>query len=554
MRITEFKRKDRLMVAAAVGLGLLAGASAAWAQDDGDWGEYHRDYRGWRYSPLDQISTQNVKKLRVAWIHQAGEIAQGLQATPLAVGGVVYYSASNNRVFALDATTGEEIWKYIPELDPIQEQSLFGFYNRGVSVGRGKVYVGSADGRVIALDQKTGKELWAVQLTDPKRCNGCNFTSPPQLANDVLIAGPTGGDLAQHGQIYGLDADTGEKLWAFEVLRDSPESWPGDSREHGGGAAWLPGQFDPESGLFIMGTSNPAPDLNASGRKGDNLYTGSILALSPKTGKLVWHHQEVPMDTWDFDSQYEVLMLDKEGEKVLMHLNKGGFVTILDRSSGKVVNVWRLAQNVNWVKDVDTKTGALVGRHEPQMGKPDVFCPSVLGARSWNAGAYSPQTGLWYTNAHEFCMKVASGKQDVKDMAFSQPYFGVSAFDFVPPPDGKASARLAAYEPLSGKQVWSVDYDLPGLGGVLATAGGLVFNGDSHGLVHAYDNRSGEELWKFNTGSGIRGGIISYSAAGKQYVLVPSGFGSLFPGFASSVFPAFKDIRGGAALIAFVVD
>lgn len=541
------------LLALAAGFSMLS--TTAFAGDEGNWPEYHRDARGWRFSDLNQINKQNVKKLKVAWIHQSGEITQGLQTTPLAIDGVLYYSASNNRVYAIDAVTGKEIWKYFPELDPIQQKSLFGFYNRGVSVGKGKVFIGSSDGQIIALDQKTGKELWKTQVLNLKACHGCNFTSPPVLAGDVLIAGPTGGDLAQRGKIHALNPETGAKVWDFNVLKDGDASWPGDSIKTGGGSAWLPGQYDAKTGLFFIGTSNPAPDLNPTIRRGDNLYTSTILALDPKTGKLVWHHQEVPNDAWDYDSQYEFILLEEGGKNVMAHLNKGGFVTVLERETGKVVRTWKFAEVTNWIADVDAKTGALVGpRNEPEIGKSKVLCPSVLGARSWNAGAYSPKAKLWFSNAHEFCNKVTSATQDVSTLAFSQPHFGVSEFEIVPPPGRKAGARLAAYDPLTGKQAWKVDYDLPGLGGVLATAGGLVFNGDSRGLVHAYDEKTGKELWNFNTGSGIRGGIISYKAGGKQYILVPSGFGSLFPGFASSVFPDFKDIRGGSQMIAFTVE
>jgi alcohol dehydrogenase (cytochrome c) len=456
-------------------------------------------------------------------------------------------------VFAVDGATGKEIWHYYTELDPAVSTILFNGYNRGVTVGNGKVFFGTLDGRLIALDQKTGKKVWDTKLTDIKKCNGCNFTSPPVLAGDVIIAGPTGGDLAQRGRLYALNAATGEKAWNFELIKDDPKSWPGTSGEHGGGGAWLPGQYDPKHDLFIVGTSNAAPDFDGTERQGDNLYSATVLAIEPKTGKLRWYHQEVPHDVWDYDSAYEFLFINKDKQDLLVHLNKGGYVSVIDNTSGKVVNTWKFAQNTNWVEKVDAKTGELIGRNEPEVGKTKIFCPSVLGARSWNAGAYSPKTKLWYTNAHEFCEQAAVGKQDPKT-AGNGPYFGVADFGFVPPPGGKVSARLEAVDPLTGKLAWSVDYALPGLGGVLVTGGDLVFNGDSNGLIHAYNAANGKELWNFNAGSGIRGGIASYSAGGKQYIIAATGFGSLFPGFASGVFPAFKEAKGAAALIAFTLE
>lgn len=519
-----------------------------------NWGEYHGDYRGWRFSPLDQITPENISKLKVAWMHQPGDITHGLQATPIAIDGVLYYIAANNRVFAVDAASGKQLWCYVTELDPIAEKSLFSAYNRGLSVGRGKVYFGTLDGRAVAVESKSGKEVWATQLTNPEECNGCNFTSPPTLADDILIYGPTGGDLAQSGKIYAVKADTGERVWTFDVIKDDPASWPNQAIPHGGGGAWLPGQYDPETGLVFIGTTNAAPDLNGIDRTGDNLYTSTILAFEPKTGKLKWHHQEVPHDVWDFDSAYEFIFLQKDGKPIMTHLNKGGFVTVLERATGKVIDVWKFARNVNWVSGIDPKTGALIGRNEPKLEEAKTFCPSLLGARSWNPGAYNPKLGLWFTNAIEFCALAKVGEQKVDKMPFGAPFLGVSKLDFVPPPDGKATSRLDAVDPLTGKVAWSVDYALPGLGAVLATGGGLVFNGDSEGFVRAYDAKSGDEVWTFNLGSGIRSGIISYEAGGKQYVVVPSGFGSLFPGFASGLFPAFKEVRGGAVLVAFVLE
>ncbi len=535
---------------------LAARAASDTANAPGDWNQYHGDYRGWRFSALDQVNTRNVKKLKMAWVHQPGDITQGMQSTPLAVGGVIYYIGPNLRVFAIDGATGKELWRHVTELDEVAGRTIFSGYNRGVTLGHGKLYYGTTDGRVIALDPKTGKQLWDTQLTDPKACHGCNFTSPPTLAGETLILGPTGGDIAQAGKIYAVSALTGEKLWEFETIRkDDPASWPGDSGKTGGGGAWMAGQYDPKLDLFFIGTSNAAPDFDGSKRKGNNLYTATTLAIEPKTGKLRWHHQEIPHDVWDYDSAYEYLMIDKAGKQMMVHLNKGGFVTVMDRKTGKIDNVWQFSENVNWVKSVDPKTGALIGRNEPEIGNSKLFCPSALGARSWNHGAYSPKTGLWYSNAQEFCNRLTvAPDHDVEKLAFSQPNFGISEIKFEAPPSGKPSARLQAVDPFTGKRAWTVDYPLPGLGSVLVTAGDLVFNGDSRGHVHAYEAKTGKELWSFNTGSGIRAGIMSYSAGGKQYILVPSGMGSLFPGFIGGLYPEFKELNGGAALMAFTLE
>src|SRR5713101_4754933 len=198
-------------------------------EDPNNWPQYHRTYNAWRYSPLDQINKANVSKLKVAWIHQGGDITHGIQETPIVIDGVIYSITAGNRVAALDAKTGKDIWRYQPRLDPITKKVLLSPYSRGVTVGRGRVFIGTVDGRGIALDQKTGKEVWQVQLTDFANCHGCNFTSPPVLANEVLTFGSTAGDLATAGKIYGVEADTGKKLWEFETIKKDPESWPGDS-------------------------------------------------------------------------------------------------------------------------------------------------------------------------------------------------------------------------------------------------------------------------------------------------------------------------------------
>ena len=545
-------------VTAWLALGTIMAAAVpttGFAQDvNGNWTEYNGDYRSWRYSPLDKINKSNVGKLKVAWIHQPGDITSGIQVTPLVIDGVMYYISANNRVYAVDAATGTQIWDFIPELDPDHIKSIFASMSRGVAISQGKVLFGTSDGRLFAIDQKTGKEGWRVQLTNPKECHGCNFTSPPTIAGDVAIIGKTGGDLAQKGLIYGVNVADGKLLWTFEVLKDDPASWPADQRATGGGGAWMPGVYDPNTGLYYVGTSNPAPDFRAGQRRGDNLYTSSIVALEPKTGKVAWHHQEVPNDAWDFDSQNEIVSIKHDGKDVLFHLNKGGFVSVLDKKDGSVINVWQFSENVNWVDKIDPKTGKLGTRNEPTDSEKKIFCPSALGARSMNAGSYNPKTNLWYTNGFELCNSAQTVATPTDKLAFSQPYFATAEFEFNPPPGKQASAYLKAFDPVTGKMAWRVDYKNPGLGSVLSTAGGLVFNGDSEGNVHAYDGSDGKELWKFQTGSGIRAGIVSYMAGGKQYIVVPSGFGSLFPGFASAVFTDFKKVRGGAAVIAFTVD
>jgi alcohol dehydrogenase (cytochrome c) len=519
-----------------------------------DWPQYHRTWNAWRYSPLDQVHRGNVQRLRVAWIHQPGDITHGIQSTPVVLEGVVYYTSAFNVVHAVDGATGVTLWRYKPKLDAAVTQAVFPAWNRGVAVAHGRVYLGTVDGRAIALDQKTGQELWATQLTPFKGCHGCNFTSPPVVAGDMLTFGPTGGDLASRGQIYGVKAATGRLAWTFDTIRDDPASWPGDTGRFGGGGAWMPGTYDPTTDTVIYGTGNAAPWAPEE-RRGDNLYTASIVNLDPGTGRLKWHRQEIPHDAWDYDAAYEAVMISRDGRDYLVHLNKGGFVFVMDKHDGALRNVWRFARHITWVDDIHPTTGELVGRREHVPGSGFVQCPATSGARQWNAGAYSPRTGLWYLNGMESCITWTTNRvPDPSRLPLAQPYSGVRDVRRVPPPGEAPSARLDARDPITGELRWSIPYTVPAYAGVLATGGDLIFNQDGEGVVRAHDAETGAVLWSFRTGSGSRGGIVSYTAGGRQVILVPSGFGGYAAISGPQWFPELGRVSGGAAMIAFTLD
>lgn len=554
----------RFMLASCMVLSALYGAgssSRAGSLDAGnanpnDWPEYHRTWNAWRYSPLEQIDTKNVGKLHVAWIHQPGDITSGLLSTPLVSNGVFYYVAANDNVFALDGATGETIWHYQPKLAPIASESFYAAQIRNISMGHGFIYLGTLDGRVVAIDQKTGKEAWSSgALVDLKKCYGCLFSSTPVLAGDVLVGGTTGGDQPIAGKIFGVDAHTGKLLWTLKTTKDDQASWPGDTGAVGGSTAWNVGTYDQASDSVYIGVGNAAPDFYWSDRHGDNLYSATLLALNPKTGEIKWHRQEVPGDHYDYDASYEALVVDDGPRQLIVHLSKSGFVFVMDKTDGKLANVWPLSQTYNWVKSINAATGELIGQvGDFPLGKETTLCPYLLGTRSWNPGAYNPKTKLWYTNAMEVCETLIPAAQDVSKIGLAGLYLGVEKLEAVKPPEAPASARLDARDPLTGKLKWTVPYSIPGLGGVLTTGGGLVFNGDAQGFVHAYDAETGNELWHFNVGSGVRAGIISYAVNGKQYIAVPAGWGSLAPGFMASAFPAVSKLPGGAAMVVFALD
>lgn len=558
----RFKQHKVLASAAAVVTALAMqaltpstarAASGPGFDDPNNWPQYHRSYNAWRFSPLNQINKANVKKLKVAWIHQPGNITHGLQATPIVIDGVMYTISADNNVWAINAATGKTIWHYTAKLDPVVKEVFYASASRGVTVGRGKVFVGTLDGRFIALDQKTGKELWSTPLTSMRTEYGALFSAPPQLAGNVLFGGTTGGDQPIIGKIFAVNADTGERVWTFEIPKDDPKSWPGESRKKGGGSAWMPGTYDPRTDTIYIGTSNAAPDYYRDERKGDNLYTATLLALDPKTGKVKWHRQEVPNDSWDFDSAYEALLIPHNGKESLVHLNKSGFVFVMDKDNGKLENVWQYGENVNWTTGIDPKTGEIKDPNFPEVGVQKLFCPNLLGSRSWNHGAYNPATRLWYSHGMEVCNTVTGAKQGEVE-AINGLSLGLSEITLVDPPGKKADGYLAAFEPISGKVKWKKRFELPPISSVLTTGGGLVFTGDMRGNLYAFDADNGNELWTFAAGSGARGGPVSYAVNGKQYVVIPTGLGSHVPGFLAGAFPQIKNLPGGAALIAFTLD
>jgi len=524
------------------------------AKEPQNWLTYSGTYNAWRYSPLDQINKANVAKLKPAWVFQTGKIEGGFSATPLVSDGVMYITSPSNRVFAIDAVTGKELWHYYYAI-PKEFGLIYGPWNRGVAIGSGQVFMGTIDNHVVALDAKTGKETWNVTVESMKEC-GCNITGAPIVVNNKVVVGVTGGDSAHRGYINAFDAKTGRRAWRFWTIpgpgEPGNETWKGDSWKSGGGSTWLTGSFDPELNLIYWGVGNPAADFYGDSREGANLYTDSIVALDADTGKLKWYNQLIPHDVWDWDAGYEIVLLDLpvngKTEKLLVSPNKGGYTWVLDRVTGKFVNAWPLAKNINWITGID-KEGKLVGRQEPQIGKPILVCPSIGGGRSWNHGAYSPKTGLFYTTGIEWCQQLTVQKEEPKT---GNTFFGGN-FELRKPPVGKEGGHLDARDPLTGKIKWTYESKYPLLASALTTSGDLLFTGDPEGNFLAFDATSGKKLWSYQTGSGHRGSPIAYSVNGKQYIAVPVGWGSALAGLMTQLWPEAEDFPGGSALFVFAL-
>jgi alcohol dehydrogenase (cytochrome c) len=543
---------------------LLAASACAQTATNADWPDYGGTPASLRYSALDRINTSNVSKLTPAWIFQTGDYAENLQSTPLVIAGVMYVITPRAHVFALDAATGRLIWQYsfadahspLPGINGVFVQ------NRGLAVAEGKVFFGTVDDHLVALDQKTGHEAWMVSVDDPRQC-GCNIGAAPLIVKDKVIVGGNNGDGAHRGYITAFNANTGRLAWRWYVVpgpgEKGNETWKGDSWKFGGGSPWLTGSFDPELNLVYWGTGNAGSDFYDAARipgkdksKDVNLYTASVVALDADTGKLKWHYQEIPDDIWDFDAAYESLLIDREMKgrmrKLLVHMNKSGLTFVLDRATGEFLGVFSTPEIQNWISGV-TEDGKLVGRNEPAPGKPLTWCPGVAGAKSWNGMAYSPRTGLMYVPINELCNTVTA----TTDAGKEGKGFMNGNFDMNLPPNRTTYSHLDAWDPVTGKRLWSDPYKYVLLASVLATAGDLVFTGDPEGFFFAVNARTGEKLWSYQTGAGNRGSSITYSVSGKQYVATPTGWqGSLVGGGAAGLFPD-QSFRMGSTLVVFAL-
>jgi alcohol dehydrogenase (cytochrome c) len=517
-----------------------------------NWLHYGGTYRSLRYSPLDQINTKNVSTMKAAWAFDLGTRDSGMQSTPLVADGVMYAIGTGQRVFAIDAATGAQKWKYYYGNKPGGPPATA----RGLAIGQGHVYFGTGDNNLVALDIATGQEVWKTLVHD--KSNGCSMSAAPLVVNDVVIVGETGGDQAHRGHLSAYDAKTGQQRWWFNIIpgpgEKGHETWAGDSWMYGGGAPWLTGSYDPELDLVYWGTSNPSSDLYGEDRQGDNLYTNSVIALKPSTGELVWHRQTVPHDVWDYDSVYEQILVDLpvngRPRKLMLHPDKSGFIHVLDRTNGAFVSAFKYVDNMNWTTGLD-KNGIPQNRHEPEADKTTLICPGAMGGRSFNQATFSPKTGFLYNVGIEWCGDVKAHKQE---MVIGKSWLAGDVKHRLPgDSDNKLLSHIDAYEPISGRRVWRVETKHPILGALLSTGGDLVFAGDPEGRFWAYDAKTGQKLWSFQTGSGHNGGPISYAVNGRQYIATPSGFGSYVAGTLALFFPELQGSRQGSTIYAFTL-
>ncbi len=531
------------------------------AKTSGDVTTYGMGYGQQRYSKLNQINRKNVNKLVPAWSLSL-ESNQPQSQQPLLIDGVLYLPTVN-ATLAVDALTGKQLWKTPLELpEDVYSVVCCGNHNRGVAAFEGVIYRTVIDATIVALDMKTGKQLWKTTVEDYKQ--GYSITVAPVVANGVLLSGISGGEYGTRGFIDGYDLKTGKRLWRKYTIPAPGEvggdTWPADTYKHGGGSTWLTGSYDPELDLVYWGVGNGGP-WNAAyrgGEKYDNKYIASVVAIRPQTGEIVWHYQYTPNDAYDYDGTNENVLaevkVDGKLRKVMIHLNRNGFMYVIDRTNGTLLAANKFVDRVDWAKAIDMKTGRpilteMTQRHHNTkvMDKADQVWPSALGGKNWSPVAYNPETNTVFANTLVSGMDYRTIEQEWKR---GQLWFGLdfAGFTF---DDTTARGYLKALDPVTAKEKWRVPLAIPHWGGVMATKGGLVFTGAMTGEFIAYDDQTGNKLWQFQTGSGIVSMPITWEKNGKQYITVTSGTGGVYALYSGD--QRLKNVPTGSSIWTFAL-
>ncbi len=491
----------------------------------GSWPTYDGNESGNRFSPLNQINTGTVEHLAPKWMFSIPGAPRSLEVTPVVVDGVMYVT-SVNEAYALDAGSGREIWHYSrPRSQGLAGDAASGI-NRGVAVLGDRVFMVSDNAHLFALHRFTGQLLWDVKMADSHLNYGS--TSAPLVVDDLVIAGVSGGDEGVRGFLDAYKASTGEHVWRFWTIpaagEPGSETWGGRALEHGCGATWLTGTYDPEARLLYWPTGNPCPDYNGDERKGDNLYTASVVALDPATGKLRWYYQFTPHDLHDWDATETPVLVDAQfhgqPRKLMLQGNRNGFFYVLDRLTGKVLLAEPFVKKVTWASGIgaDGRPILLPGNEPTVEGQ--LICPSVAGAANWPSNAYGPSTGLFYMFAEESCNVYTKNDQSWEA---GKSFYGGGARRV--PGDDTGGKFLKAIDIQTGKTAWEIP-DIGGgilASGLMATGGGLIFYGDGYGAFIAADATNGKLLWHFNTSQSWKAGPMTYMVDGNQYISVAAG-------------------------------
>jgi alcohol dehydrogenase (cytochrome c) len=500
-----------------------------------NWLTYSGNYSGHRHSALHQIEPANVKNLEMKWVFQAQSL-QKFETTPLVVNGIMYLTQSPNDVVALDARTGRAFWIYNYKPSP-DARLCCGVVNRGVAILGDTLFMAAGDAHLVAIDARNGHALWNTKVAEPAA--GYAMTLAPLVVKDKVIVGVAGGEFGVRGFIAAYDAQTGKECWRTYTIpgpgEPGHETWQGDDWKHGGSSVWMTGSYDPDLNLTYWGTGNPGPDWNPDQRPGDNLYSDSVLALDPDTGKLKWYFQFTPHDPYDYDSVQVPVLADADWNgsprKLMLWGNRNGFFYVLDRATGKFL-LGRPFVKVNWASGLD-EAGRPIFTPQP---KGVTTYPGIQGGTNWYSPSYSPRTGLFYLSTWEDYGTIFQGvPAEYKE---GQRFTGGANMTPIPGAENPVSTRqgpintytealgrgaVVAIDPHTGEKKWKFEMHDVNTSGILTTDSDLVFAGGREGYFHALDARTGTLLWKANLGGEIVAGPMSYAVDGKQYVAIAAG-------------------------------
>ena len=574
-------RIKQLTIWVALALGTMSAQSAVtdkMIEDDaktpGDVVSWGIGQQGQRYSPLKQINASSIGRLAPVWSFSfGGEKQRGQESQPLIHDGVMFVTASYSRLYALDARTGQKLWKYEHRL-PDGIMPCCDVINRGAALYDNLVIFATLDAQLVALDQKTGDVVWKEKIDD--YAAGYSASAAPLIANGLLLTGVSGGEFGVVGRVEARNPRTGALVWVRPVVEGhmgytfdkdgnkkengvsgtTGKSWPGDLWKTGGAATWLGGTYNAKTGLAYFGTGNPAP-WNSHLRKGDNLFSCSTVAIDVKTGQIAWHYQNTPNDGWDFDGVNEFVTYEDGGQILGGKADRNGFFYVNDAKTGKLVNAFPFVKKVTWATGIDLKTGRpnYVPENRPgdptagadaAKGKSVFSAPSFLGGKNQMPMAYSPETKLFYVPSNEWGMEIWNEPITYKKGA---AYLG-AGFTIKTLSDGPIGA-LRAIDPKSGKIVWETPNNAPLWGGVLTTGGNLVWWGTPEGFLQAADAKTGKIVWKFQTGSGVVAPPITWEDKGEQYVAVVSGWGGAVPLWGGDVAKKVNYLEQGGSVWVF---
>jgi alcohol dehydrogenase (cytochrome c) len=490
--------------------------------DPSRWLMHSGDYASTRHSPLTRITPENVARLTPVWTFEAG-LGSGrrdkFEATPIVVDGTFYVTGLYNHAWAIDGRTGALIWHYQRKL-PADLRVCCGLVNRGFAVLGDRLFMTTLDAHIMALDRKTGTPIWDVPMIDYRL--GYSSTVAPLIVKDKLIVGMAGGELATRGFLDAYSLDTGKRLWRFNTVpapgEPGGDTWPAGHYERGGGATWITGSYDPELNLLYWGVGNPNPDFYGGNRPGDNLYTASVVALDPDTGRLRWHFQFTPHDEHDWDSnQIQVLAdltIGGRARKTLITANRNGFFYVLDRTNGAFIQA-KPYVTTTWAKDVDAKGRPIELSGQRPTAEGTRTCPDLAGGSSYTSPSFDPLRRLFFVSARETCQVYTSrppGKYELGDFMTAG---GTS--------DRGGTGALRAIDPVTLERKWEVLYGGPSYSGVLSTASGLVFAGDHDTTLMAVKADTGQRLWSHRLPGAFWGAPSTVMVDGRQLLLMPAG-------------------------------